>query len=259
MRGQFRRQIPKINRAFYRIIFPNKDKDEFCIGNDSTLADDFSCIYKGLLLRSSLTNVSIWERKWSTEVGFENVVLDWKKIWTSVHNKISCYNVHSSIWEMIHRNYICGYSLRQMNFANGRCKLCNQQEEQRIHIFMKCAIIDKIYLYFTNMLLLLENSPLTEVEKAFGIYDKINNNVSLRNYITYTIRHIVYRNRNLNLNEGQNAEIILIKKVKMFLKKDLNNKFNLRKAQNKLDLFKSMYLINNTLGNLQNGELIFSF
>ena len=34
--------------------------------------------------------------------------LNWERTWKTVHNGIINYKVQSSLWEMIHRNYIWG-------------------------------------------------------------------------------------------------------------------------------------------------------
>ena len=99
---------------------------------------------------------------------------------------------------MIHRNYISAYSLKKMNRSDGKCKLCNNIEENRCHIFLSCPMIDKIYSHFKPFLLSLYPYEITLEEKAFGIYREITNRTALRNYLTYQIRIVTFRNRNTN-------------------------------------------------------------
>ena len=73
--------------------------------------------------------------------------------------------------------------------------------------------------------------------------------------MTYTIRHIVYRNRNINLNNNANVNLILINKVEKHIKLDLMERYNLFKLKGELQTFKNIYLIDNILGELENNNL----
>ena len=180
--------------------------------------------------------------------------IDWEQIWLTIHNSTLKYEIQSSIWEMIHRNYICGYILKQMHKTDGICKLCNMLERQRTHIFMKCNIIKSLYLYFNALLLQLDSRNLTEEEMAFGIYEDKSSKISLRNYITFVIRHIVYRNRNLQISIGGNITTVLKQKIRYYIKKDLKEKFDIAKINKDVENFKNKYIINEYIGKIQNNE-----
>ena len=77
------------------------------------------------------------EQKWYNEL---NVELEWTKIWDNLNNGYVDYKVQSSIWQMIHRNFISGYILKKMYRNDGKCKLCKTIESKRTHIFMDCII-----------------------------------------------------------------------------------------------------------------------
>ena len=97
---------------------------------------------------NNIPNTRIWENKWEADLQHN---MDWKKVWANVHNKQINYKVQSSIWEMIHRNYMCGYILKKMNIGDGLCKLCKEPETQRTHICMQCKVINDIYRQFNRI------------------------------------------------------------------------------------------------------------
>ena len=152
LRGILRTLIPNLNRAFFRLIFTNNENDEFVfsLSDDILLSNDFKIVYNNILINNQ-PHVRVWENKWSLDLGPISRI-EWEQIWSLVHNRISKFSVQSSIWEMIHRNFICGYSLSLMNISGGVCKLCRQVESQRTHIFMHCTITDKVYQHFTGIL-----------------------------------------------------------------------------------------------------------
>ena len=139
-----------------------------------------------------------------------------------------------------------------MHKTDGICKLCQKIERQRTHIFMKCDLIQKLYEYFSPFLLRLDP---TVKEKAFGIFEQVNKKKLLRNYITYTIRHTIYRNRNMTVSRNDYILIILIKKVKYWIRKDLKERFNIAKMKHILHDFQNNYLIEDILGTLEDNKL----
>ena len=53
---------------------------------------------------------------------------------------------------------------------------------------------------------------------AFVIFEYTNNKTNLRNYQTFTIRHIVYRNRNNEFSANANIPQILKNKITKYIK-----------------------------------------
>ena len=256
MRGVLRTIIPNINKQYSKIKYTNKDHDAFSLSKGDELSDiskgSFKIIYNFILMEKSVT-IRIWEQKWRDELNKEN--LNWDNIWNNINEKMFNYKIQSSIWEMVHRNFISGYILRQMHKSDGICKLCKKIERQRTHIFMKCNVILQLYRYFLVLLKRCDSRDITEEEKAFGIYEQRNPNINLRNYITFVIRHIVYRNRNLTYNSGENILTIMINKVNFYIRKDLLEKFNIAKYNNEIQQFKAKYLIGEFLGKIRNNEI----
>ena len=170
LRGVHRSLIPKWNQAFYKIKFSDSDSDCFKLIKQSdnhhiNLNDEFKVVYTSIV-SNNISTVKIWENKWRIDLGNNNII--WEKVWENVHNTQINYKVQSSVWEMIHRNYICGYSLRQMNIGDGLCKLCKEPENQRTHIFMQCRVINSIYQYFIETIHKLCPEDISIEEKAFG-------------------------------------------------------------------------------------------
>ena len=57
-------------------------------------------------------------------------------------------------------------------------------------------IVDGLFKYFEPVLKQIVNIDIFDYEKAFGINKNYHKTVfHLRNYITYTIRHITFRSR----------------------------------------------------------------
>jgi len=260
LRGIFRTLIPNLNRAFHKIQYTNNEQDIFSLTRENEKIVITKGIFKVIyncILESKINNTSkIWEQKWGVELNMPEDGLNWENIWKVVHNGIVNYKVQSSIWEMIHRNFICGYILKQMHKSDGVCKLCNKLERQRTHIFMNCDIINYVYNHFSNIITIFDNSVLSQKEKAFGIFEQMNDKKLLRNYTTFIIRHIIYRNRNMVVNRGVNVQLILINKVKQFIRNDLINRFDIAKFKNEVLSFKEKYLIDEVFGKIENNKLL---
>ena len=261
LRGIFRTLIPKLNKAYHKIKYTYKDHDNFSLEGENEKIDITKGVFKNiynLILVNKVNTCRIWEQKWIVELNILEGSLNWENIWNVMHNGIVNYKVQSSIWKMIHRNFICGYILKQMHTSDVICKLCNKLERQRTHIFMKCDIINHVFNHFSNITNSFDNSVVSQKEKAFGIFEQINDNKILRSYTTTIIRHIIYHNRNMSVKTGDNVKLILINKVKLFIRKDLMERFNIAKIRNELQLFKDKYLIEDVFGKLENNKLLFS-
>lgn len=259
LRGIYRTLIPQINAAYHNIVFSNKEKNVFQItkSNDPEMHNingHFREVYGCILAKTGNQN-RIWENKWEIDLqNGEDII--WENIWNTVHNRISNYKVQSSIWEMIHRNYISGYILKQMNRSNGLCKLCNTIEQTRTHIFMSCNVIEQLYQQFFYIISQLGPDNISQEEKAFGLYTEEDPKINLRNYLTYSIRHIVFRSRNIDFTANAHIPTILQNKIKVYIRRDIKERYFMYKHKNKLNVFKDIYLIDNILGKIEDRELV---
>ena len=81
--------------------------------------------------------------------------------------------------------------------------------------------------------------------------------VDVRNYVNFSIRHVVYRNCNNVLGTSIDSKFQnLRKKIVSFIHKDLKSKYYRSKLLNKVDKFEKTFLTGNALGQILNHELI---
>ena len=71
----------------------------------------------------------------------------------------------------------------------------------------------------------MDEKQLDDEEMAFGIYKNLNPKKRLRNYLTFTIRHITFKLRGVQLHNSDVASQTIIQKTRIFIKKDLGIKF----------------------------------
>ena len=90
---------------------------------------------------------------------------------------------------------------------------------------MRCEEIVNAYNHFNDVLQKLDEKILNDEELAFGIYKILNPKRRFRNYLTFTIRHITFTLRGVQLNDINVASQTIIKKTRMFIKRDLGIKF----------------------------------
>ena len=125
---------------------------------------------------------------------------------------------------------MCAYFAKLAFNDTGLCKLCKTEEESRTHIFIFCEITLKVYEYFlcyTDKILNI--GPVDLIERAFGLREEEENEkrIKLRNYVNFTVRHIIFRNCNRNLGASDATVVTNIcKKVVSFIQKDLNLKLS---------------------------------
>ena len=119
-------------------------------------------------------------------------------------------------------------------------------------------VISECYRHFlprTDLLVYIGSVNL--IEKSFGLkVEKDDKKQKLRNYINFSIRHVVFRNRHRKLGNNK-ASIVrnLILKIDTFLKADLKTKFKLAVEKQKVDEFRNNYLIDGVLGTVDNNVL----
>ena len=176
--------------------------------------------------------------------------IDWKKIWENLHNKIHHPLVQSSNWEMYHLNFWSGYKAKEV------CKLCNEQELDTSHIVNKCKVLIEILKIFR----LFEKYDNTKF-LTFGL-----NNDHYHNYILFHIKSTVFRSRFQTYANPTQAIINIAKKIKLNIKEDIRNHYEIAKYNGDLDTMARTYNLNGQtdilfrIGRLDiEKELIFDF
>ena len=227
-RGIFNRLIPSLNKAFMKLKYSANGNMQYQILSDKGLKNinlfSFSDLYD--YLRDKRTRqIQPWKQKWENELAIDPS--EWPLVWSNVHHFSIVYKVQSSLWELLHRNYMCAYFAKIIFQDTGICKLCNRDQNERTHIFLTCNIINSVYGVFLPLLdKILYIGIVSHKEKVIGIKIDPNNHDRdiLRNYITSTIKHVVYRNQNVKFGDFQKTIDSLVKKIRNFLKNDVHMK-----------------------------------
>ena len=97
-------------------------------------------------------------------------------------------------------------------------------------------------------------------EMAFGLVGEpigsTNLKTNLRNFLTFIIRHVVFKNRYIDFGGKERAKLVLKNKIRDKLRKELMNKWIEYKAKNAKKVYRKLFLIENILGYLDNDSLI---
>ena len=208
----------------------------------------------------------IWEGKWNTILRYYTLDIDgeeWGRIWNSVHDNMVPYKIQTAIWEMIHLNFYCGYKEKLLNYGEGKCKLCGQEEEGPQHIVVSCRVLEDCINNFSPLLRECNEIRVGKDELAFGLAGaNITHNLGvkdkLRNLLTFTIRTVVFRNRHIDFGNEINAKTALINKINFKIKQIINEKYIVYKHKFSVQAFKEKYLVDNIIGSIENGILCFS-
>jgi hypothetical protein len=184
---------------------------------------------------------------------------EWNRIWQSVHDNIIPYDVQSSIWEMLHLNFYCGYKERLLNYGTGHCKLCGDLEEGVHHIVINCSVLVGCINDFIDIISGMRNEVVSKDELAFGLagtgIQTIDKKDKLRNLIIFIIRMVVFKNRHTNYGSRQNAIWVLRAKINYKIREVLKERYIVYKYKYTISDYANSYLIDNILGNIQNNNL----
>ena len=121
-----------------------------------------------VILDTKNTSSKLWIGKWENDTGIQEN--EWNGVWANVHSKLLNQKVQSSLWETIHRNFMCAYSANIFFQESPQCKLCKTMQQSRTHIFMSCEMIVRCYNHFLPVTDLLVNiGGVDLMERAFGL------------------------------------------------------------------------------------------
>ena len=115
---------------------------------------------------------------------------------------------------------MCAYFANMVFGVSAKCKLCNEVQHSRTHIFTNCEAILRCHSHFLQFSSKLVNiDSVNLIERAFGLKIEENDKKgTLRNYIHFSVRHIVFRHRHHSLSKNLLSTVrILIKKINCFI------------------------------------------
>ena len=258
MRVEFRQLIRHMNEAYSSIQYHPSGKDCYLVHINEEYKDllslSFNDVYTFLLSKKTVARP--WIVKWESE--FELSSESWKDIWRNIHDSTLCYEVQSSAWEIIHRNFVSSsYIFRFIDSSvDPICKLCHILEDHRTHIIISCDVMCRVFKHFLTLLKLLDNSPLELEEIIFGITGDCKGLRRIRNYLTFNIKHILFRNRNNDFGGAQSAVPALVNKIRSYIISDLTLKYHVYKYRNRVDVFEKTFCLNNIIASVENGCLL---
>ena len=266
-----RDKIGRMNRAFWNLqnsggtirlgVF-TENSYSYKIDNNILKLEDisFKDLYQNLIQVKEIARP--WEEKWNTLLRYYTLDMNqegWKRIWDSIHSNLIPYEIQSTIWSILHLNYYCGYKEKLLNYGDGICKLCGEIEEGVQHIAINCKVLERCLNYFLALLRRLNGTDICKDEIAFGLaganIDNLTPKDNLRNFLTFTIRTVVFKNRHIDFGGVGNATVALVNKSKYKIKQILHDYWLFYKNKGTIDQFHDKYLIENVIGSVENGIL----
>ena len=149
-------------------------------------------IYGELILYQSTEHT--YQTRWiDAEEGRLTDLLDWEKVWESVHKQFYTEKVKSTIWEQIHLNFYTTYNYNKWHKSLLPCPLCNKIPDDIFHIILDCRFTKVMWKRIEKVLLKILPIPISTSEKALGLQPrrkKETNATILRNWITFSQRHL---------------------------------------------------------------------
>ena len=136
-----------------------------------------------------------YQTRWiDAEEGRLTDLLDWEKVWESVHKQFYTEKVKSTIWEQIHLNFYTTYNYNKWHKSLLPCPLCNKIPDDIFHIILDCRFTKVMWKKIEKVLLKILPIPISTSEKALGLQPrrkKETNATILRNWITFSLRHLI--------------------------------------------------------------------
>ena len=119
-------------------------------------------------------------------------MINWDRVWNSVHEQFFTEAAKSTIWEQIHLNFYTTHSYNTWHKELQPCPLCRKIPENIFHIILDCKFTKVMWKRMQKVLLKIVPKLPTEHEMAFGLQPsnmKKRNPTILRNWVTFSLRH----------------------------------------------------------------------
>ena len=127
------------------------------------------------------------EEKWTL---YFPQLLEWPKIWESVHNILATETTKTFIWEQVHLNFFTTYKKNQFRTPVECCPLCGQLPEDITHTLFHCRFIQDMWTQLLPFIDLIHSTPLTKAEMVFGLMGRAPS-IILRNWLTFNFRQVL--------------------------------------------------------------------
>ena len=134
-----------------------------------------------------------------------SVLLDWKKIWSQVHNPLSRNETTSQIWAQIHLNDLTTASYNNWFKSDIPCPLCKSSIDDLFHIVLHCTVTKRLWNDIDYFLKKLSVTEVSEQEMAFGL-EGSSSRILLRIWLTFLLRECIVQQEKIafhnDLGEG---------------------------------------------------------
>lgn len=121
-------------------------------------------------------------------------IIDWDKVWASVHVSFYTEELRSTIWEQIHLNFYTTYNYNKWHNSLQPCPLCNKIPEDIFHIILDCRFTKVTWKRIERVLLKILPVPVTDTERAVGLQPRSGEQacaIILRNWVTFSLRNLL--------------------------------------------------------------------
>lgn len=173
-------------------VYATKGGKIYTFGPSNSTATQY-VIYAELIQAQSGDH--IYQTKWvDYDEGRIRSMIDWDKVWESVHVPFYTEELKSTIWEQIHLNFYTTYNYNKWHKALQPCPLCHKIPEDIYHIFFDCKFTKVMWKRVEKVLLKITPTPVTDIEKAVGLQPREGRPSLadiLRNWITFSLRHFI--------------------------------------------------------------------
>ena len=123
-------------------------------------------------------------------------IMDWTKVWDSVHQQFFTEEVKSTIWEQIHLNFYTTYNYNKWHNSLNPCPFCKKIPEDIFHILVECKFTKLLWNNIEATIMKIIPIPPQTSEMAFGIQPRTKKETEstiLRNWIYFSLRHYIMK------------------------------------------------------------------
>ena len=218
-------------------------------------------IYTELIQEQHKDHAYVW--KWRPD---RFGLIDWDKIWTSLHNQFFTEETKSAIWEQIHLNFYTTHNFNVWFNMLNPCPLCRKIPEDVFHIVVDCKFTKVMWRKLDKRLVKIIPKPFTVHEMAIGIEESKREKrerypVILRNWITFTLRRLIMLEEHKMYKMNLDSDVKMTPSHEKFFAKfnfeavqELKHKKLLYDFQGLSEKFKEIVTVNNAIASVVNEE-----